>query len=287
MVGYRWPTITLLSGVELTQQHTTWNPHVIEVENWCTRVPLKIQVYSTWIYSCVPYYWCWFTRGYPVKFEPYFFSRVGPNPRCICHVDYWCTFSGLFHVNCFKWIIGVSLPVQVDIRWISCEECQPFLFHMFSTCIFRMDYVCTYPRVYLVDIMWSLSLIFFTCNLRTLHFSCGLLVYIFRCISRALCHVDYWCTSSRGYQMHIMWRMPPDFVPLVFHVYFSHGLLVYLSTCISGGYHVMVEPRFPSYVYSSYVFNFLGVLGGLSEWVIIRVSLLDGYYVWWDDKKCL
>ena len=36
--------------------------------------------------------------------------------------------------------------------------------------------------------------------------------------------------------------MPPDFVSLVFHVYFSHGLLVYLSTCISGGYHVKFEP---------------------------------------------
>ena len=74
--------------------------------------------------------------------------------------------------------------------------------------------------------------------------------------------------------------MPSDFVPLVFHVYFSHGLLVYLSTCISGGYHVMVEPKFPSYVYSTCDLHFLGVLGGLSEWVIIHVSLSDGYYVW-------
>ena len=36
------------------------------------------------------------------------------NPRCISHVDYWCTFSGVFHVNCFTWINGV--PVHVDIR---------------------------------------------------------------------------------------------------------------------------------------------------------------------------
>ena len=55
--------------------------------------------------------------------------------------------------------------------------------------------------------------------------------------------------------------MPPDLVSLVFHVYFLHGLLVCLSTCISGGYHVMVEPIFPSYVYSTCVFNFLRVLG--------------------------
>ena len=55
---------------------------------------------------------------------------------------------------------------------------------------------------------------------------------------------------------------------------------MYLSTCISGGYHVMVEPRFPSYVYSTCVFNFLRVLGGMSVWVIIHVSLWDGYYVW-------
>ena len=74
--------------------------------------------------------------------------------------------------------------------------------------------------------------------------------------------------------------MPPDFVSLVFHMHFPHVLLVYLSTCISGGYHVMVEPRFPSYVYSTCVFNFLRVLGGLSVWVVIHVSPWDGYYVW-------
>ena len=56
-----------------------------------------------------------------------------------------------FHMNCFIWIN--SVPVQVDIRWISCEECQPFLFHMFSTCIFYMDYWCIHHLsvVYLVD----------------------------------------------------------------------------------------------------------------------------------------
>ena len=47
---------------------------------------------------------------------------------------------------------------------------------------------------------------------------------------------------------------------------------MYLSTCIYGGYHVMGEPRFPSYVYSTCIFNF--VLGGLSVWVIIHVGLL-------------
>ena len=87
--------------------------------------------------------------GYQVKFEPYFFFRC--NPRCFSHVDYWCTFSGVLHVNCFTLINGV--PVHVDIRWISCEECHLILFHLFSTCIFHMDYWCTYPRVYLVDIM--------------------------------------------------------------------------------------------------------------------------------------
>ena len=51
------------------------------------------------------------------------------NPRCISHVDYWCTFPGVFHVNCFPWINGV--PVHVDIRWISYEECHLPLIHMF------------------------------------------------------------------------------------------------------------------------------------------------------------
>ena len=61
----------------------------------------------------------------------------------------------------------------------------------------------------------------------------------------------------------------------LFHVYFSHGLLVYLTMCISGRYHVdiMFDPRFPSYVYFMCGFNFLRVLGGLSVWVIIHVSL--------------
>ena len=49
--------------------------------------------------------------------------------------------------------------------------------------------------------------------------------------------------------------MPPDFVSHFFHVYLLHGLLVYLSTCISGGYHVMFEPRFSSDVYSTWVFS--------------------------------
>ena len=83
-----------------------------------------------------------------MKFEPYLLFTC--NPRCISHVDYWCTFSGCFHVNCFTWINGV--PAHVDIRWISCEECHLFLFHMFSMCIFHMDYWCTYTRVHQVDI---------------------------------------------------------------------------------------------------------------------------------------
>ena len=50
-------------------------------------------------------------------------------------------------MNSFTWINGV--PVHVDIR----IQIDIILFHMFSTCIFHMDYWCTYPRVYLVDIM--------------------------------------------------------------------------------------------------------------------------------------
>ena len=49
--------------------------------------------------------------------------------------------------------------------------------------------------------------------------------------------------------------MPPNFVSHVLHVFFSHGLMVYLSTYISGGYHVMFEPGFPSDVYSTWVFS--------------------------------
>ena len=74
------------------------------------------------------------------------------NPCCISHVDYWCIFSGVFHMNCYTWINGVGIFVHVDIRWISCEGCHLILFHMFSTFIFHMDYWCTYPHVYLVDI---------------------------------------------------------------------------------------------------------------------------------------
>ena len=33
-----------------------------------------------------------------------------------------------------------------------------------------------------------------------------------------------------------------------------------------------------------YIPPILGVLGGLSVWVIIHLSLWDGYYVWWDVK---
>ena len=59
-----------------------------------------------------------------------------------------------FHrVTSLRFTASYSLcdPVHVDIRWISYEEYHPILFHMFSTCIVHMDYWCTYPRVYLVD----------------------------------------------------------------------------------------------------------------------------------------
>ena len=48
------------------------------------------------------------------------------------------------------------------IRWISCEECHLILL---STCIFHMDYWCTYPRVYLVDISNMIMVeVTITCN---------------------------------------------------------------------------------------------------------------------------
>ena len=83
-----------------------------------------------------------------MKFEPYFLQC---NRRCISHGGYWCTFSGVFHMNCFTWINGVGLPVHIDIRWISCEECHLILFHMFFTCIFTslIGVGYTYPRVYI------------------------------------------------------------------------------------------------------------------------------------------
>ena len=53
----------------------------------------------------------WLTRGYQVEFEPIFFTC---NLCCISHVDYLCTFSGVFHVNCFTWING-----EYPFMWIS------------------------------------------------------------------------------------------------------------------------------------------------------------------------
>ena len=163
------------------------------------------------------------------------------NPRCISHVDYWCTFSGVFHVNCFTWINGV--PVHVDIRWISREECHPFLFHMFPTCIFYMDYWCTYQRVYMVDIKWNLSL-FFHVWIVGVNFQ----VYSMWIISRGLMvYQSAWI--SDGYHVkNATWFCYTCFP----RVFFTWILFVYLSTCISGGYHVMVEPRVPSYVYSTW-----------------------------------
>ena len=89
-----------------------------------------------WIYSCVLLVLIYTLISSEVL-ALFFFTC---NPRCFFDVDYWCTFSGvgLFHVTWFTWINGV--PVHVAIRWISCEECHPFLFHMFSRCIFQMDY---------------------------------------------------------------------------------------------------------------------------------------------------
>ena len=38
------------NGSHIPSRHTTWNPRLIEMKNWWTRVPLKIQMYSTRIY---------------------------------------------------------------------------------------------------------------------------------------------------------------------------------------------------------------------------------------------
>ena len=65
-----------------------------------------------------------------------------------CHLIF---ISHVFHVYFVMWIIGVS--AHLDIRWISCEKCHLMLFLMFSTCIFHLDYWFKYARVYLVDIM--------------------------------------------------------------------------------------------------------------------------------------
>ena len=100
---------------------STKNPGVFHVDLFCV---LLVLIY-TWIPSEV---WALF-----------FFTC---NPRCISHVDYRYTFSGVFHVNCVKWINGV--PVHVNITWILCEECHLILFYLFPTCIFHMDYWCIY-----------------------------------------------------------------------------------------------------------------------------------------------
>ena len=65
------------------------------------------------------------------------------NPRCISNAGYMVYIFGYIPrlLNCFTWINGV--PVHVDIRLISSEECHLILFHMFSACIFHMDYWCT------------------------------------------------------------------------------------------------------------------------------------------------
>ena len=90
--------------------------------------------FSVYLSTCI-------SVGYQVKFEDF----LTCNLRCISQVEKWCTFSGVFHENCFTWINGV--PVHLDIRGISWEECHLILFHLFSTCVFHMDYWCSYPRV--------------------------------------------------------------------------------------------------------------------------------------------
>ena len=120
-------------------------------------------------------------------------------------MDYWCTSSGVFHMNCSTWINGV--PVHVDIRWISCEECHPFLFHMFSTRIFHMDYRCrpTNPRVYL------------TCNpLCISHVDC-------LCKFSGVFHVS--CFTWNGVPVHvdITWIFCEKCHLILFHLF---------STCI-------------------------------------------------------
>ena len=47
--------------------------------------------------------------------------------------------------------------------------------------------------------------------------------------------------------------MPPDFVSQCFaRIFFTW---IWCTTYISGGYHVMCEPRFPSDVYSTWGFS--------------------------------
>ena len=117
---------------------------------------ILFDMFSTFLFHMD--YWYTYLRVYLVDIKWSLCLFFTCNSRSISHVDYWCTFSGVFHVSCFTWINGV--PVHVNIRWISCEECHLILFHIFSTCIFYMDYWYTYPHVYLVDIMWCLSLDF-------------------------------------------------------------------------------------------------------------------------------
>ena len=105
------------------------------------------------------------------------------NPRCISYVDYWCTFSGVFHVNCFMWANGIPAHViSKDIMW----RMPPFFVSHVYTCIFHMDYSCTYPRVYLVDIMWWLSL-----------------DSLLMCIPCGVFYVDHWCRST--YPLYYTW----------------------------------------------------------------------------------
>ena len=85
-----------------------------------------------------------------MKLGPHFFSRLIHESTLHLSCGLLVYIFRCIPRELFTWINGV--PVHVDIRWISCEECHPFLFQMVSTCIFHMDYWCTYPRVYLLDI---------------------------------------------------------------------------------------------------------------------------------------
>ena len=130
---------------------------------WIIGVPVHVDI------RCFTFFHVYFSHGllvylpfisggYQVKFEPYFFSRV-------IHVAFFMWIIDVhfqvYWVNCFTWIN--SVPVHVDnIRWISCEECHLISLHLFSMCIFHIDYPLVYLSafLYLINIMWLLSLDF-------------------------------------------------------------------------------------------------------------------------------
>ena len=114
-----------------------------------------------------------------------------------------------------NWLARVPLKIKVYSTWI-------------SSCVLII-YWCWLH----VDIKWSLNLI----CLRVIHvaFLMWIIGVHFQVYSTWIVSHEIMMYPFTRYQMDIMWRMPPDFVSHVFHVYFSQRLLVYLSTCISGG----------------------------------------------------